>query len=104
MLRSFRTLLQQYPKPIESTNEWFKNKRQFHRTLTLIALVPLSITVFSAFYYRFAYSVFGKERSDVRFWIAIHQVGCFSVVVVVLFEILSHFFSLSIQNRDRFGE
>ena len=61
---------------ISNSKDWlsFKNKRKFHRRIVLIVAIPLFITVFSAFFYRFSHSVFGKERKDVRFWIAIHQV------------------------------
>lgn len=49
--------------------------RQRHTTLSLIALVPLVVTVVSAATYRILHSVLGVERGSVRWLIKLHQSG-----------------------------
>jgi hypothetical protein len=57
--------------------------RERHRLMVLLAVVPLSVTVLSAVLYRVLHSVFGVERSAVRWMISVHQGTYFGIDAVV---------------------
>jgi hypothetical protein len=57
--------------------------RSRHRQVTLIALAPLMLTVTTATAYRVLHSVFGVERSAVRFFVQMHQGTWFGVDAVL---------------------
>lgn len=57
--------------------------RERHRLAVLLAGVPLTVTVLSAFLYRVLHSVLGVERSSVRWLIQVHQGTYFGIDAVV---------------------
>jgi len=71
------------------------NWRNAHRNQTLLAVVPLTLTVATAVLYRVLHSIVGMERSDVRFLISMHQ-GTWFGVNAVLFTSVNALLALSV--------